>query len=163
MRLTYHPQFTGYQLGLLILALFMPTAVLAASDSAKVISAPVQKSMNKAETRSKVIALLNMDEVLPDCQQQVTMTKVKTVLYSESGLTPEKIGVDWQGGKFDIATNVGENPVLSLDEIQAANQFIKVGKRYLIHFQLCGDGSQHSLINMYAEQSPARPARKIKT
>jgi hypothetical protein len=163
MHLTHHPQIIGYQLGLLALALFMPAAVLAASDSAKVISSPVQKSMNKAETRSKVIALLNMDEVLPDCQQQVTMAKVKTVGYSESGLTPEKIGVDWQGSKFDIATNVGENPVLSLDEIQAANQFIKVGKRYLIHFQLCGDGSQHSLINMYAEQLPVRPARKIKT
>lgn len=153
----------GRSLCLLAFVLLMPSAVLAASDSAKVISTPVQKNINKTEIRSRVIALLNMDEVLPDCQQQVTMAKVKTVLYSESGLTPEKIEVDWQGSKFDIVTNVGENPVLSLDEIQAAHQFIKVGKRYLIHFQLCGDGNQHSLINMYAEQVMARPVRKIKT
>ena len=106
-----------------------------------------------------------MDEVLPDCQQQVTVTTVKTVAYSESGMTPEKIGVDWRGRQLDIATNVGENPVLSLEEIQAAHQFIKIGKRYLIHFQSCGDGSgQRSLINMYAEHmTPARPSRKIKT
>lgn len=152
-----------HPLSILALMLSMPLPVLAASDSAKVISTPVQKNINKTETRQKVIALLNMDEVLPDCQQQVTMAKVKTVLYSESGMTPEKFEVDWRGSKFDIATNVGENPVLSLEEIQAAHQFIKVGKRYLIHFQLCGDGSQHSLINMYAEQASVRPARKVKT
>lgn len=143
------------------IGLTLPVAQ-AASDSAKIISTPVQGA-NKVETKARVIALLNMDEVLLDCQQQVTMAKVKTVLYSQSGMTPEKIEVDWQGSKVDITTNVGENPVLSLDEIQAANQFIKVGKRYLIHFQLCGDGSQHSLINMYAEQAPVRPVRKIKT
>lgn len=137
----------------------------AASDSAKVIHASLHKPGSKAETKSAVIALVSMDEVLPDCQQQVTVTKVKTVAYSESGITPQSIGVDWLGRKLDIATNVGENPVLSLEEIQAANQFIKIGKRYLIHFQLCGDGgSQRSLINMYAEQiAPARPVRKIKT
>jgi len=165
MRLTQHLQAAIHPIWLCAIALGISLPVAqAASDSAKVISAPVpHNSVNKAEIKSRVVALLNMDEVLLDCQQQVTMAKVKTVLYSQSGLTPEKIEVDWQGGKFDIATNVGENPVLSLEEIQAANQFIKVGKRYLIHFQLCGDGSQHSLINMYAEQLPARPVRKIKT
>jgi len=87
------------------------------------------------------------------------------VAYSESGMTPEKIGVDWRGSTLDIATNVGENPVFSLEEIQAAHQFIKVGQRYLIHFQRCGEGGvQRSLINMYAEHmAPARPSRKIKT
>ncbi len=163
MRLSQYLQAAMYPLCFftLTLGLYLPAAQ-AASDSAKVISTPVTGA-NKADTKARVIALLNMDEVLIDCQQQVTMAKVKTVQYSQSGMTPEKIEVDWQGSKFDIATNVGENPVLSLDEIQAANQFIKVGKRYLIHFQLCGDGSQHSLINMYAEQVPVRPVRKIKT
>lgn len=167
MCLTQYLQISGRPLWVLALGLLaspvLSTPALAASDSAKVISTPVQKNISKADLKPRVIALLNMDEVLPDCQQQVALAKVKTVLYSESGITPEKIEVDWQGGKFGIATNVGENPVLSLDEIQAANQFIRVGKRYLIHFQLCGDGSQHSLINMYAEQVPARPMRKIKT
>ena len=163
MRLTHHTLTAMYPLRLLAFALCLSwSAAHAASDSAKVISTP-SAGPHKTEAKSKVVALLNMDEVLLDCQQQVTMAKVKTVLYSQSGITPEKIEVDWQGSKFDIATNVGENPVLSLEEIQAANQFIKVGKRYLIHFQLCGDGSQHSLINMYAEQVPARPVRKIKT
>jgi len=150
---------------LMIVQCLLPAFAFAASDSAKVILAPPHKTGSKAEARPAVIALVSMDEVLPDCQQQVTVTKVKTVAYSESGITPEKIGVDWLGSKLDIATNVGENPVLSLEEIQAANQFIKVGKRYLIHFQLCGDGGvQRSLINMYAEQmTPARPVRKIKT
>lgn len=163
MWLVHRLHIFGRPLSILALSLWMPLSVFASSDSAKVISTPLQKNINKAETRQKVVALLNMDEVLPDCQQQVTMAKVKTVLYSESGLTPEKFEVDWRGSKFHIATNVGENPVLSMEEIQAAHQFIKVGKRYLIHFQLCGDGSQHSLINMYAEQAPVRPARKIKT
>lgn len=163
MRLFQHLKAVIHPLCFFAIALGLSsTAAQASSDSAKVISTPVQGA-NKVETKARVIALLNMDEVLVDCQQQVTMAKVKTVRYSQSGLTPEKIEVDWQGSKFDIATNVGENPVLSLDEIQAANQFIKVGKRYLIHFQRCGDGSQHSLINMYAEQTPLRPVRKIKT
>jgi len=148
---------------LMMVPCLLPALVLASSDSAKVIHAPPPGS--KAEAKPAVIALVSMDEVLPDCQQQVTVTTVKTVAYSESGMTPEKIGVDWLGRKLDIATNVGENPVLSLEEIQAAHQFIKVGKRYLIHFQLCGDGgAQRSLINMYAEHiTPARPSRKIKT
>jgi len=149
---------------LLMIGLLMPASfVCAASDSAKVIHAAVQKH-GRVDAKPTVIALVSMDEVLPDCQQQVTVTKVKTVAYSESGMTPEKIGVDWLGVKLDIATNVGENPVLSLEEIQAANQFIQVGKRYLIHFQLCAEGSQRSLINMYAEHmAPTRPVRKLKT
>ena len=163
MRSTIIPASVRLACLLMMLPCLLPALVLAASDSAKVIHAPLPGS--KAAAKPAVIALVSMDEVLPDCQQQVTVTTVKTVAYSESGMTPEKIGVDWLGRKLDIATNVGENPVLSLEEIQAAHQFIKIGKRYLIHFQSCGDGSgQRSLINMYAEHmAPARPTRKIKT
>jgi hypothetical protein len=162
-----HPLLSSVHLAclLVIVPCLSPSLAAAASDNAKVIHTPLHKPGSKAEAKSAVIALVSMDEVLPDCQQQVTVTKVKTVAYSESGITPQSIGVDWLGRKLDIATNVGENPVLTLEEIQAANQFIKIGKRYLIHFQLCGnDGSQRSLINMYAEQvPPARPLHKIKT
>lgn len=147
----------------------------ASSDSAKVISRGVNeadaKRPAKSASKPPVIALVNMDEVSPDCQQQVTTARIKTVAYSESGMTPETIKFDWQGNALDVATNVGENPVLSLEEIQAAHQFIRVGKQYLIHFQLCAEGQQRSLINLYAtletvpsrSAAPNRPPRKMKS
>lgn len=154
--------------GSCLLSLWLPVSfALASSDSAKVISAMTvteDKHGSKSTSKPAVIALVNLDEVSPDCQQQVTMARIKTVAYSESGMTPEKIKFDWQGNALDVATNVGENPVLTLEEIQAAHQFIRVGKQYLIHFQLCSDGQQRSLINLYATLNPpSRPARKIKS
>jgi hypothetical protein len=154
--------------GSCLLSLWWPVSFgLASSDSAKVISAMTvteDKHGSKFTSKPAVIALVNLDEVSPDCQQQVTMARIKTVAYSESGMTPEKIKFDWQGNALDVATNVGENPVLTLEEIQAAHQFIRVGKQYLIHFQLCSDGQQRSLINLYATLNPPnRPARKMKS
>lgn len=135
------------------------STVWASSDNAKVISSIEMKS--KMSAKATVVALINMDEVLPDCHQQVTKAKIKGVIYSESGMTPEKIRFDWQGNSVELPTNINENPILSLEDIHAANQFIQVGKRYLIHFQLCRDGLQRSLINMYEEPSPSvRTARK---
>lgn len=151
------------------------SCALASSDSAKVISRGMNevdaKRLAKSASKPPVIALVNMDEVSPDCQQQVTTARIKTVAYSESGMTPERIKFDWQGNALDVATNVGENAVLSLEEIQAAHQFIRVGKQYLIHFQLCADGQQRSLINLYATldsvpgrpAASSRPARKMKS
>ncbi|MFD0928557.1 hypothetical protein ACFQ1T_02070 [Methylophilus glucosoxydans] len=154
--------------GSCLFSLWWPVSfALASSDSAKVISAMTvteDKHGSKSTSKPAVIALVNLDEVSPDCQQQVTMARIKTVAYSESGMTPEKIKFDWQGNALDVATNVGENPVLTLEEIQAAHQFIRVGKQYLIHFQLCSDGQQRSLINLYATLNPPnRPARKMKS
>ncbi|WP_228518916.1 hypothetical protein [Methylophilus sp. 13] len=154
--------------GSCLFSLWWPVSfALASSDSAKVISAMTvteDKHGSKSTSKPAVIALVNLDEVSPDCQQQVTMARIKTVAYSESGMTPEKIKFDWQGNALDVATNVGENPILTLEEIQAAHQFIRVGKQYLIHFQLCSDGQQRSLINLYATLNPpSRPARKIKS
>lgn len=116
------------------------------------------------ETKPVVVALVNMDEISPDCAQQVAKTRVHAVYYSESGVTPERIRLESPGATFDILTNVGENPVLSLEDIHAARAFIKVGQRYLVHFQHCGDHQPRSLVNMYAEQrAPARASRKRKS
>lgn len=157
------PALVTVSRALLLQVLLWGTLAQAASDNAKIISIVPQKNASPV-VKPGVVALLNMDEVLPDCQQQIAVAKVKTVAYSESGITPEKISVDWQGARLEIATNVGENPVLTLEEIYAAHQFIKVGKRYLIHFQSCGEGRIYSLINMYTEQvALARQVRKVHT
>lgn len=137
---------------LILIAHGLSGSVWAASDSAKIIQSGLWPTDGKALSRPKVVALLNMDEVMPDCQQRIAMVKVTRVAYSASGITPEKMEVRWSGRSLKIDTNIGENPILTLEEIYAAHAFIQVGKRYLVHFQSCAEGTQRSLINLYATQ-----------
>lgn len=153
----HHTQITGCLVFFVLLfSLHISTHVLAASDEAKVISSTSQNGLMPANAKSIVIALLNMDEILPECQQHVIKTNIQSVHYSESGISIDSIRFNWLGTKIDVATNIGEEAIFTIDDIRNANKFIQVGKAYLIHFQQCGNGSQRSLINMYTQPSTLR-------
>lgn len=128
-----------------------PIVAFAASDNARVISSPIQKSTTKGgEAKSTVIALINLEEVMPDCQQQVARAKIKSIQYSESGITTESITFTWSKSTLTIPTLMGDNSVLSLDDLIDASKFIKTGNTYFIHFQVCQGRQERSLINIYA-------------
>lgn len=138
--------------------LINPLFSYASSDSAKVIcSSPPPKAAAKAN----VVGLMSMDEVLPECTQHVVNATIQNVSYSESGISLQSMGFKWHEADTSVLTNIGENAVLSLDEIRTASQFIQVGRQYLVHFQLC-EGSSPSLISMYAMDNTARHPRKGK-
>lgn len=141
-------------------ALFTPLLGYASSDSAKVICSSPQTGVNKI-TKPNVIALMSMDEVLPDCTQHVVHAKVQNVGYSESGISLQSVNFKWHEADTTVLTNIGENAALTIDDIRSASQFIQVGKNYLVHFQLC-EGTPPSLINMYALDNPVRLSKKSK-
>jgi hypothetical protein len=134
-----------------------PGLASAASDSARVISTQSERSASKplasgkaAPEKAVVVALINLEEVLPECQQQVAKVKIKSVQRSESGITTESITFSWSNSTVTIATHMTDNPVLTLDDLQDATRFIKAGNTYFIHFQTCEHSQERSLINMYA-------------
>ncbi|MGP1718049.1 MAG: hypothetical protein ACTS9Y_12790 [Methylophilus sp.] len=134
--------------------LSVATLTTAASDSARVISTHVEKMTGKpaktAADKSSVIALINLEEVMPDCQQQIAKTKIKSVQRSESGITTESITFSLSNATITIPTHMGDNPILTLDDLVDATKFIRVGQTYFIHFQTCEHTQERSLINIYA-------------
>ncbi|MEZ0209675.1 MAG: hypothetical protein ACAH08_01895 [Methylophilus sp.] len=150
--------FENYRIGLcLALCAYLcplpiSTQALAASDSAKVIRSTLQHDFTKANAKPvMMIALVNMDEILPECQQYVIKTNIQGVRYSESSISIDSIHFSWSGAKLDVHTNIGEEAIFTIDDIRSANKLIQVGKSYLIHFQQCGDASRRSLINLYIQ------------
>jgi hypothetical protein len=141
----------------LCVSLLVPVLASAASDSARVISTQPDRAASKpaasgkaAPEKAVVVALINLEEVLPECQQQVAKVKIKSVQRSESGITTESITFSWSNSTVTIATHMTDNPVLTLDDLQDATRFIKAGNTYFIHFQTCEHSQERSLINMYA-------------
>lgn len=129
----------------------------AASDSAKVISTTIEKTVNKPAIsgkargeKSTLVALINLEEVMPDCHQQVAKAKIKSIQRSESGITTEHITFSMASTILTLPTRMSDNPVLSLDDLMAATQFLKVGNSYFIHYQTCEHTQERSLINIYA-------------
>jgi hypothetical protein len=146
----------------LCISFLVPVLSSAASDSARVISTQSDRAASKPVASGKaapekatpekatIVALINLEEVLPECQQQVAKVKIKSVQRSESGITTESITFSWSNSTVTIATHMTDNPVLTLDDLQDATRFIKVGNTYFIHFQTCEHTQERSLINMYA-------------
>ncbi|MGQ2964811.1 hypothetical protein [Methylophilus sp.] len=147
---------------LCISLLATPGLSIAASDSARVISTQPEKAVSRPAASSKaapdkatpekanVLALINLEEVMPDCQQQVAKVKIKSVQRSESGITTESITFSWSNSNVTLPTHMSDNPVLTLDDLLDATRFIKVGSSYFIHFQTCEHTQERSLINIYA-------------
>ncbi len=160
-KLLHHPQIIICLV--FFVCLFSPhgsTYAQAASDSAKVISSTSHHGLTTANAKPIVVALLNMDEILPECQQHIIKTTIQGVHYSESGISIDSIRFNWFGTKLEVPTNIGEDAIFTIDDIRNANKFIQVGKGYLIHFQQCGNGSRRSLVNIYA-QPPILPASPV--
>ena len=89
----------------------------AASDSALVISAPIEKTTNKPAAsgkllpeKSAVLALINLEEVMPDCYQQVGKAKIKSVQRTESGVTTESITFSVANSHLTLPTHMNDNP-----------------------------------------------------
>jgi hypothetical protein len=141
------------KLKLMTLSLFLlgsSNVSIAESDNAHVISSVMQKNLPKPTIKPIVLALINLEDIMPDCQQQVTRAKIKSVQHSESGITTESITFDWLKSSLTVATHLGNSAVLSLDELIDATKFLKTGNTYLIHFQVCETSQERSLVNIYA-------------
>lgn len=128
-----------------------PAMALADAESAKVIYEVVSLGGGKYDT--KVKALINMDEVydapLENCSQVVDTIKVGGVQFSPSGITVESFWFTKGENRMAVPTNISDSTLSNTDKGQA-NSFIKVGKRYLAHIQVCGSGGYPSLISLYA-------------
>ncbi len=59
-----------------------------------------------------------MDEVLPECQQQVMKATIVGVHYSESGISIDSIRINRVGNELDIPTNIGEEAIFTIDDIR---------------------------------------------
>ncbi|KQT37899.1 hypothetical protein [Methylophilus sp. Leaf414] len=90
----------------------------AAIDSANVISSISQNGLTTANAKPAIVVLLNMDEVLPECQQQVMKATIVGVHYSESGISIDSIRINSVGNELDIPTNIGEEAIFTIDDIR---------------------------------------------
>jgi hypothetical protein len=82
-----------------------------------------------------------------NCNQIFGTIKVEGVQFNPSGNTLESFRfTDKNGTQWSVPTGI-EN--LSTIERQKANNFIRVGKFYYVHVQICGSGGFASLISMY--------------
>ena len=125
--------------------------VSAAEHHAKVIHIlKYEKAAGKTEVRAAAAGLVNMDEILDGsggCGQAFGPAKIEGIQFSQSGVTLESFRfTDKRGEQWSVPTNIGK---LSNAERREANSFIKTGKTYYLHMQVCGNGGYPSLINLY--------------
>lgn len=136
----------------LMFSIGVPIAAFADSENAKVIYQDISQGGGKFTT--KTIALINMDDVfdapLDNCSQVIGAIKVEGVQFSPSGITVESFSFTKGGSRMAVPTNIGGSTMLSNVDKGHASEFIKVGKRYLAHIQVCGSGGFPSLISLYA-------------
>lgn len=103
-----------------------------------------------------VLGLVNMEAIMDDpldnCSQMSGPIKVEGIQFSESGKTLESFWfTDKRGNRWVVPTNIAEMKPAS--ERNKASDFIKSGKQYFVHIQVCGNGGFPSLVNVY-DMSP---------
>lgn len=96
-------------------------------------------------------ALVNMSQIydgpLDNCEQLFGVIKVQGIQFSPSGATLQSFRfTDAHGDQWSVPTHIGR---LSDAARQAADSFIRVGKRYFAEVQVCGSGGFASLVNLY--------------
>lgn len=99
----------------------------------------------------RLVALEEMDDVHDrpgdNCTQFTGPVTVEGIQFTPSGGTLETFRfTDKNGTQWSVPTNIGR---LSNVDRQHANSFIRVGKRYFVHAQVCGSGGNASLVSMY--------------
>lgn len=98
-------------------------------------------------SNSYVVGLVNMDNIMSDCNQMVGTIKIENYQFSESGLTLQQFSFrDNKNNLFSVPTNIAE---LSKFDVEKANSIFKIGEKYLAHIQFCGSGGYGSLVNIY--------------
>ncbi|WP_157727001.1 hypothetical protein [Burkholderia pseudomallei] len=105
----------------------------------------------KSTAVERLVALEEMDEVYDrpgdNCTQFIGPVTVEGIQFTPSGGTLETFRfTDKNGNQWSVPTNIGR---LSNVDRQRANSLIRVGKRYLVHVQVCGSGGIASLVSMY--------------
>lgn len=103
-----------------------------------------------------VLGLVNMEAImdapLESCIQMSGPIKVEGIQFSESGKTLETFWfTDKRGARWVVPTNIDQMKLTS--ERSKASDFIKTGKQYFVHIQVCGSGGFPSLVNIY-DMSP---------
>lgn len=128
----------------------LPIAAVAAEPEAKVIY--TYKSVGNKLPQAIVSGLVGMDELFDkpgdNCQQFLGTATVEGIQFSSSGATLESFRfTDKSGNQWSVPTNIGK---LSGAARGIANNFIRVGRQYYLHVQVCGSGGFASLISMYS-------------
>lgn len=122
-----------------------------AQHSAEPTLIQIHKHLPGNKSKTYVGGLVQMDEIQNDsgsmCGQFVGIVKVEGVQFSQSGATLDSFRFsDSKGNQWSIPTNIGSLP--NVDK-GAANSFIRVGRSYFAHIQVCGSGGYPSLISLY--------------
>ena len=137
---------------ILILVLFMISSTAYADDEkAHLITNSPIKVNGVNSTIEAIGGLINMDEIstdpLDNCTQFIQQVKVAGVQFSPSSTTLESFRYIHKDVQWVVQTNM---ELLSNVGRSEASNWIRVGRKYLVHFQSCGSGNFTSLINMYS-------------
>jgi hypothetical protein len=102
---------------------------------------------------SALIAMHDVYLANGGCAQRVGKIRVEGLQFSKSGATLESFWfIDKNGSQWSTPTNIAE---LSDNVTRSkAGSFIKVGKEYWVHIQVCGSGGYSDLISMYEADVP---------
>lgn len=139
-------RFRLMSIATLSLCMAMSSQVTLAADSnGKLIT-------SYKDSKTIDVGLADMDHVLnapsDGCTQITGRVTVKGVQFSESGRTLQSFWfIDKDGTRWVVPTNIDKMRP-SVDAIRASD-FIRVGKKYFLHIQVCGSGGFASLISMY--------------
>lgn len=132
-----------------VLLLLLAFYGIACADeiNAKVIHVYKDESVGGKYSSKELIAGVNMGEPSDGCTQMIGKIKVEGVQFSSSGATLESFRfTDKNGTQWSVPTEFGKLSNVARGE---ANNFIRVGKTYFSHIELCGSGGFAGLINLY--------------
>ncbi|MGY4724746.1 hypothetical protein ACJ51O_12870 [Burkholderia pyrrocinia] len=140
----------------------VPTDAQTFNARARLVSTWQAKDLTgKSAAVERLVALEEMDDVQDrpgdNCTQFIGPVTVEGIQFTSSGGTLETFRfTDKNGNQWSVPTNIGR---LSNVDRQHANGFIRVGKRYFVHAQVCGSGGNASLISMYDASVNFGPVR----
>lgn len=108
-------------------------------------------TLPNGRTEPIVSGLVNMTDLAnkpgDGCEQFIGLVKVEGIQFSSSGRSIESFRfTDHFGNQWSVPTSISD---LSNSARSEANNFIRVGRPYFIHVQICGSGGYADLVNMY--------------
>lgn len=111
----------------------------------------IYKTLPNGKTREYVGGIVQMETVFTEpgsgCTQMIGTIKVEGVQFSKSGAVLELIRFrDNKGNQWAVPTSIEKLPKLDREK---ANNFIKTGRSYFSHIQVCGSGGFADLISLY--------------
>lgn len=99
-------------------------------------------------TKDEVTGIDNIIEALPDCAVRTQDMPVAGVQYDNYGMTIDLIQFTQSDGSLTaIPTNFSKAGFSGL-ELGRVTSFIRLGKTYRVHYQLCGQGAYPDLLSI---------------